>query len=277
MIHDANHVCYINPSNYFNGTQGRLGESVGITMNAMNTNNTNVQSLTAAIAALTKVLEEAIDIAKEESTTATTGTTVTTTEATTTEATTEAPIIVLDDDDSVIGVGFKGSMIEQDPMDPIPAVSEAKADTAAETTTAAEANATEIKNQISVGDLDRIAEAETKKIDLTAIYEILKYSLRKEGKNQERDNSPYAPERNVMADIGHNCKIYLAEFDDEISIIIKHKDYASPLMRKTITILGDYKEYENPTLIPITASVKAEGDIKRFLDVYGYIKDLISK
>lgn len=268
----------------------------------MNTMNENAQAmtqaqamttLTEAVTTMASAIQELVALAKEEatSTTSTTEATSTTTEttattttetttattATETTATTEAPIIVLDDDDSVAAVGFKGSMNEQDPMDPIPAVSEAKADTAAETTTAAEANATEIKNQISVGDLDRIAEAETKKIDLTAIYEILKYSLRKEGKNQERDNSPYAPERNVMADIGHNCKIYLAEFDDEISIIIKHKDYASPLMRKTITILGDYKEYENPTLIPITASVKAEGDIKRFLDVYGYIKDLISK
>lgn len=201
-------------------------------------------------------------------------TTETTTEATTTETATTTPeekamndpksIVVLDDDDNVIAVGKTPTETTGDLPCPIEATAPAETDEA------------EIKNQISVGDLEKIAD-EAKEIDLTSIYSILKYALHHEGRNEERDRSPYAPDRNVTADIGHCCRIHLAMFNDEISIILKHKDYSSPLINKTITKHGDCKENENKTLPFINSSVKAEAEIKRFLGIFDDIKDLICK
>ena len=254
-------------------------------MNAMNTNNTNVQSLTAAIAALTKVLEEAIDIAKEESTTATTGTTTTTTEvtattetattATETTATTEAPIIVIDDDDSVIGVG--GSMIEQNPMDLIPAA-EAKADTAAE----AKADDTAEAEETVPAD-DEAAEEYLDNIiaDISALYNITEYALRHEGKNIESDKSPYAPKENKMGVIGDYQVFISKEFtkcdhvEGSFRIIIKDKCIVDPIMDLDLHLIDNHFKMISSKNVHRMEKMKEDHDLMRFLEIVEEVSNLV--
>ena len=289
----------ISRKKYFNDAQERLGESVGITMNAMNTNNTNntnVQSLTAAIAALTKVLEEAIDIAKEESTTATTGTTATTTEAptateTATEtnktpiividdddsiiATTEAPIIVLDDDDSVIGVG--GSMIEQNPMDLIPAA-EAKADTAAEAKadTAAEAEETVPADDEAAEEyLDNIS------CDISTLYDISTYTLENEGYNIGTDHSPYAPMDNRSASFD-NYKVYISKeiikaetITGEFRMIVSEKNSGVKIMDHSLKIINDHiKVFSSENTVRMD-KIKDSKKLLRLLEIVEEVSALV--
>ena len=90
----------------------------------MNTMNENAQAmtLTEAVTTMASTIQELVDLAKAESTTSTTeATTETTTETTTADA------------------EFKGSMINNDPCDPIPAIGE-------------------VKNQVFVKELDKIAD-----------------------------------------------------------------------------------------------------------------------
>ena len=122
-----------------------------------NTNNGQAMTLAAAIAALTEAITALTTAATTEATATTAETTATT------EVTSTTPVIVLDDDDSVIGVGFKGSMIEQDPMDPMPSA-EAAEDVAQKITdeTAAEANA--------VADTEKMLDDII--ADISALYNI---------------------------------------------------------------------------------------------------------
>ena len=248
-------------------------------MNTNNTNNTNVQSLTAAIAALTKVLEEAIDIAKEESTTATTGTTTTTTEvtattetattATETTATTEAPIIVIDDDDSVIGVG--GSMIEQNPMDLIPAA-EAKADD-----TAAEAEETVPADDEAAEEyLDNITA------DISALYDIGDYSLSNEGYNISIDNSPYAPKDNKVGSID-NYRIYISkeiikgtdQVTGEFRMIVSEKNSGVKILDHSLKIINDtIKVFSSENTVRIE-KLKESKKLMRFLEIVDEVSSLI--
>ena len=266
--------------NLFNDTQERLGESrITMNVNTNNTNNTNVQSLTAAIAALTKVLEEAINIAKEESTTATTGTTATTTEATTTEATTEAPIIVIDDDDSVIGVGFKGSMIEQDPMDPIPAVSEAKADTAAEADADDTAEAEE-----TIPAVEDVAEEMLDKIvyDISTLYDLIEYALRHEGKNIESDRSPYAPKDNVVGICGE-YKVFISKeiikdgdhVDGSFRMIIKDKCIVDPIMDLDLHLIDNHFKMLSSKNTHRMEKLKESHEIMRLMEIVDEVSSLV--
>ena len=253
-------------------------------MNTNNTNNTNVQSLTAAIAALTKVLEEAIDIAKEESTTATTGTTATT-EATITEAptatettaTTEAPIIVLDDDDSVAAVGFKGSMNEQDPMDPIPAVSEAKADDTAEAeeTVPADDEADEEDNTEFKGSM--IEQDPT--ADISALYDIAEFALSHEGKNIDRDKSPYAPKENKVGVIG-DYQVFISKVTKDnntgsFRLIIKDKTIVTPIMELEFRLIDRHYKIFSSENTSRMEKMKESHDLMRFLEITEEVSALV--
>ena len=251
-------------------------------MNA-NTNNTNVQSLTAAIAALTKVLEEAIDIAKEESTTATTATTATTTEVTTTEATTATeatettttattPIVVIDDDDNVIATTatadeednteFKGSMIEQNPMDPIPSA-EANADTAAED--AAEEY------------LDNIL------CDISAIYDIAEYALDHEGYNISSDHSPYAPKDNKVGSIDDRYRVFISkevissssETTGTFRLIVNEKTTGIEIMSSEMKIINDHvKVFSSENTVRIE-KLKESKKLMRFMELVDEVSALV--
>ena len=281
-------------------------------MNTNNTNNTNVQSLTAAIAALTKVLEEAIDIAKEESTTATTGTTATT-EATITEAptatettattttdaeataaetttTTTAPIIVIDDDDNVIATTgdlpcppevteFKGSMIEEKPMDPMPS---------AKTAEAAENVAQEITDETATEETVDEANTATEEMlvniiaDISALYNISTYTLENEGYNIGTDHSPYAPMDNRSASFD-NYKVYISkeiikgdtDVTGEFRMIVSEKNSGVKIMDHSLKIINDHIKVSSSENTVRMDKIKDSKKLFRLLEIVEEVSALV--
>lgn len=257
----------------------------------MNTNNTNVQSLTAAIAALTKVLEEAIDIAKEESTTATTGTTTTTTEVTATtetattatettattatETTPETTTATADEEDNT---EFKGSMIEQKPMDLIPAA-EAKADTAAE----AKADDTAEAEETVPAD-DEAAEEYLDNIscDISTLYDISTYTLENEGYNIGTDHSPYAPMDNRSASFD-NYKVYISkeiikgdtEFTGEFRMIVSEKNSGVKIMDHSLKIINDHIKVSSSENTVRMDKIKDSKKLFRLLEIVEEVSALV--
>ena len=227
-------------------------------MNTMN-NNEQAMTLAAAIAALTEAITALTTAATTEAT-ATTAETTTTTEAT--------PIIVIDDDDSVIGVGFKGSMIEQDPMDPMPSVKTAEAaeDVAQKITdeTAAEANA--------VADTEKMLDDII--ADISALYNISSYALSNEGKNIDSDRSPYSPKENKVGVIG-DYQVFISKeitkdgdhIEGSFRLIIKDRSIVSPIMDHSLTIVnGHIKVFSSDNTLRME-KMKESNALMRFLEI----------
>ena len=228
-------------------------------------------SLTEAVVELTQLLKEAISIAKEEEAVSTTKattavtttpeTTTATTEATTTTATTTtdaeattaetttattAPIIVIDDDDNVIATTgdlpcppevteFKGSMIEEKPMDPIPTYEENAAAEATQEITDETATAEENADKY----LDNII------CDISTLYDIADYTLGNEGYNIDTDHSPYAPMDNRSASFD-NCKVYISKeiikaetITGEFRMIVSEKNSGVKILDHSLKIIND--------------------------------------
>lgn len=230
-------------------------------------------SLTEAVVELTQLLKEAISLAKEEEAVSTTKattavtttpeTTTATTEATTTTATTTtdaeattaetttattAPIIVIDDDDNVIATTgdlpcppevteFKGSMIEEKPMDPIPTYEENAAEAKADDT--AEAEETVPADEDADKYLDNIS------CDISTLYDISTYTLENEGYNIGTDHSPYAPMDNRSASFD-NYKVYISKeiikaetITGEFRMIVSEKNSGVKILDHSLKIIND--------------------------------------
>ena len=234
-----------------------------------NANNGQAQAMTlaAAIAALTEAITALTTAATTEATATTAETTATT------EVTSTTPVIVLDDDDSVIGVGFKGSMIEQDPMDPMPSA-EAAEDVAQKITdeTAAEANA--------VADTEKMLDDII--ADISALYNISSYALSNEGKNIESDRSPYAPKENKMGVIG-DYQVFIAKevmkdcdhVTGSFRLIIKDKTIVTPIMELELRLIdGHYKVFSSENTHRME-KMKEDHDLMRFLEITEEVSALV--
>ena len=243
-------------------------------MNQENTNKQATITLTEAVVELTQLLKEAISLAKEEeaastTTTETTATTKNTTEATTatTEANSTTPIIVIDDDDSVIGVG--GSMIEQNPMDLIPAA-EAKADTAAEAEETVPAD-----DEAAEEYLDNIS------CDISTLYDISTYTLENEGYNIGTDHSPYAPMDNRSASFD-NYKVYISKeiikaetITGEFRMIVSEKNSGVKVMDHSLKIINDtIKVFSSENTVRIE-KLKESKKLMRFLEIVDEVSSLV--
>ena len=246
-------------------------------MNTNTNNNAQAQELAAAVTALTQVIEEAIKLAKEEeavtsTTTEATATTAETTTAAETTTTTEAtPVIVLDDDDSVIGVGFKGSMIEQDPMDPMPSAKTAEAAEATQEITDETATAEENADKY----LDNIL------CDISALYDIAEYTLGNEGCNVSTDNSPYAPGENKFGYID-NYKAYISKeiikeetITGEFRLIVSEKNSGVKILDHSLKIINDHiKVFSSENTVRID-KIKESKKLMRFLEITDEVSALV--
>ena len=221
----------------------------------MNTINNNEQAITALTQAITA------DATTTEAA-ATTAETTTTTEAT--------PIIVIDDDDSVIGVGFKGSMIEQDPMDPMPSA-EAAEDVARKITdeTAAEEAVDEAN---AVADTEKMLDDII--ADISALYNISSYALSNEGKNIDSDRSPYSPKENKVGVIG-DYQVFISKeiikdgdhIEGSFRLIIKDRSIVSPIMDHSLTIVnGHIKVFSSDNTLRME-KMKESNALMRFLEI----------
>lgn len=239
-------------------------------MNQENTNNTQAQAtitLTEAVVELTQLLKEAISLAKEEeaaSTTTTETTATTTTEATT--ATTET---------TTADAEFKGSMINNDPCDPIPAIGE-------------------VKNQVFVKELDKIAdEANAEETvnkylldnitaDISALYDIAEFALSHEGKNIDSDHSPYAPKDNRRGLIG-DYQVFISKeitkdgdhIEGSFRLIIKDKSIVTPIMDFNIHLIDSRAKAFSSENTHRIEQMKEDHDLMRFLNIVEEISSVV--
>ena len=258
-------------------------------MNTNNTNNTQAMinnTLTEAVVELTQLLKEAISRAKEEEAVSTTEATTVTTETTTATTATEAtetttattPIVVIDDDDNVIATTatadeednteFKGSMINNDPCDPIPAIGE-------------------VKNQVFVKELDKIAENADKYLDniscdISTLYDISTYTLENEGYNIDTDHSPYAPMDNRSASFD-NCKVYLSkeiikgdtDVTGEFRMIVSEKNSGVKIMDYSLKIINAHIKASSSENTVRMDKIKDSKKLMRFLEIVDEVSSLI--
>ena len=234
----------------------------------MNTINNNEQAITALTQAITALTQAITADATTTEATATTAETTTTTEAT--------PVIVLDDDDSVIGVGFKGSMIEQDPMDPMPSAKTAGAaeDVAQKITdeTAAEANA--------VADTEKMLDDII--ADISALYNISSYALSNEGKNIDSDRSPYSPKENKVGVIG-DYQVFISKeitkdgdhIEGSFRLIIKDRSIVSPIMDHSLTIVNGHLKLLSSDNTLRMEKMKESNALMRFLEIVEEMSALV--
>lgn len=228
----------------------------------MNQNtNTNAQAmttLTEAVTTMASAIQELVALAKEEatSTTSTTEATTATTETTTADA------------------EFKGSMINNDPCDPIPAIGE-------------------VKNQVFVKELDKIAdEANAEETankyldnitaDISALYDIAEFALMAEGKNIDRDKSPYAPKENKAGIIG-DYQVFISKevttkdnnATGSFRLIIKDKSIVTPIMDLNIHLIDNHFKVFSSENTCRVEKMKEDHDLMRFLNIVEEISSVV--
>ena len=281
--------------------------------------NTNNNTQAAAIAAINAIAAEAIAAIKaimteataEEAITAetTTETTAATTEENSRlddfiESWSKAPtagelanmmedpkaIVVLDDDDSVIATTettgdlpcppeaaveattetttadaeFTGSMIDNDPCDPIYTAEETvPADEAEDAVTAVEET------------LDNII------CDISTLYDVAEYALSNEGKNIDRNKSPYAPKDNKMGVIG-DYQVFISKeiIKDEhvkgsFRMIIKDKCITDPIMDLEFRIIDNHYKIFSSENVHRMEKMKEDHDLMRFLEIVEDVSSLV--
>lgn len=258
-------------------------------MNTMNENAqatmTQVQAmtLTEAVTTMAVQLKELVDLAKAESTTATTGTTATTTEVTTTEATTAttaatstAPIVVIDDDDSVIAT--------TETTTETTTATEATSTTAAETTAT---TATETTPETTTATADEEDNTEFKgsmieqdpTADISALYDIAEFALSHEGKNIESDRSPYAPKENKVGVIG-DYQVFISKVTKDSNtgsfrLIIKDKSIVTPIMDFNIHLIDSRAKAFSSENTCRVEKMKEDHDLMRFLNIVEEISSVV--
>ena len=254
----------------------------------MNQENTQVQAITEAIAELTNAVKELVALAKEETTTATTtATTTTDAEATTAETTTTttAPIIVIDDDDNVIATTgdlpcppeateFKGSMIEEEPMDPIPTYEENAAAEATQEITDETATAEETAGEEYLDNILR---------DISVLYDIAEYALDHEGYNISSDHSPYAPKDNKVGSIDDRYRVFISkevissssETTGTFRLIVNEKTTGIEIMSSEMKIINDHIKVYSSENTSRLDKLKEGKKIMRFLEIVDEVSSLV--
>ena len=247
----------------------------------MNTINNNEQAITALTQAITALTQAITADATTTEATATTAETTTTTEAT--------PVIVLDDDDSVAAVGFKGSMIEQDPMDPMPSAKTAE-DVAQKITdeTAAEETVDEANAVADTAEAEETVTADTEEMidkiicDISTLYDVAEFALCHEGKNIDSDHSPYAPTDNRRGLIG-DYQVFISKeitkdgdhIEGSFRLVVKDKVIVNPIMDLEIRLIDDhYKIFSSENTRRIE-QMKEDHNLMRFLEITDEVSALV--
>lgn len=247
----------------------------------MNQENTQAQTtinstLTESVKSMASAVQELVELIKNEIAAEATSTTTETTATTTTgaEATETTTVGYLPCPPEA--TEFKGSMIEEEPMDPMPSAKTAEAaeDVAQKITdeTAAEANA--------VADTEKMLDDII--ADISALYNISSYALSNEGKNIESDRSPYAPKENKMGVIG-DYQVFIAKevikdcdhVTGSFRLIIKDKTIVTPIMELELRLIdGHYKVFSSENTHRME-KMKEDHDLMRFLEITEEVSALV--
>ena len=181
--------------------------------------------------------------------------------ATTTEETTAATEATTEEDNTE----FEGSMIDNDPCDPMLSAEDAAQEIAADT---ADEETTEKM-------LDDIIA------DISALYDIAEYSLRHEGKNISTDNSPYSPKDNVVGSI--DCyNVYISKevvkgdhVEGSFRMIIKDKFITDPIMDLEFRIIDNHYKIFSSENVHRMEKMKESHEIMRFLEIVEDVSSLV--
>ena len=236
----------------------------------MNTMNENAQAmtLTEAVTTMASAIQELVNLAKAESTvttatttevTATTETATTATETTattTTETTAEAT-----EDTTAVTTATE-------------ATETTTTETTPETTTATadEEDNTEFKG--SMIEQDPTA-------DISALYDIAEFALSHEGKNIDRDKSPYAPKENKVGVIG-DYQVFISKEvttkdnnTGSFRLIIKDKSIVTPIMDLNIHLIDSRAKAFSSENTCRVEKMKEDHDLMRFLNIVEEISSVV--
>ena len=236
-------------------------------MNANTNNNNQAMTLTEAVTTMASAIQELVDLAKAESSSATTATTTTTattaTEATETTTTATTPIVVIDDDDSII----------------------ATTEATTETTTATTATETTPETTTATADEEDNTEFKGSMIeqdptaDISALYDIAEFALSHEGKNIESDRSPYAPKENKVGVIG-DYQVFISKVTKDnntgsFRLIIKDKSIVTPIMDLNIHLIDSRAKAFSSENTCRVEKMKEDHDLMRFLNIVEEISSVV--
>ena len=236
----------------------------------MNTMNENAQAmtLTEAVTTMASAIQELVNLAKAESTvttatttevTATTETATTATETTattTTETTAEAT-----EDTTAVTTATE-------------ATETTTTETTPETTTATadEEDNTEFKG--SMIEQDPTA-------DISALYDIAEFALSHEGKNIDRDKSPYAPKENKVGVIG-DYQVFISKEvttkdnnTGSFRLIIKDKAIVTPIMDFNIHLIDSRAKAFSSENTCRVEKMKEDHDLMRFLNIVEEVSSVV--
>ena len=236
----------------------------------MNTMNENAQAmtLTEAVTTMASAIQELVNLAKAESTvttatttevTATTETATTATETTattTTETTAEAT-----EDTTAVTTATE-------------ATETTTTETTPETTTATadEEDNTEFKG--SMIEQDPTA-------DISALYDIAEFALSHEGKNIDRDKSPYAPKENKVGVIG-DYQVFISKEvttkdnnTGSFRLIIKDKSIVTPIMDLNIHLIDSRAKAFSSENTCRVEKMKEDHDLMRFLNIVEEVSSVV--
>lgn len=254
-------------------------------MNTMNNNEqamTQAQAMTTLTEAVTTMavqLKELVDLAKAESTVATATTTTTATTATEAAETTtvgylpcpaDAKTAEAATETTAADVEFKGSMIEQDPMDPMPS-----------DPTAAEANA-------DAAEAEETVTADTEDLidkiicDISTLYDVAEFALCHEGKNIDSDHSPYAPTDNRRGLIG-DYQVFISKeitkdgdhIEGSFRLVVTDKVIVNPIMDLEIRLIDDHYKIFSSENVHRMEKMKEDHDLMRFLEITDEVSSLV--
>ena len=162
-------------------------------------------------------------------------------------------------------------MINNDPCDPIPAVSEAKADDTAEAEETVPAD-----DEAAEEYLDNIS------CDISTLYDISTYTLENEGYNIDTDHSPYAPMDNRSASFD-NYKVYISkemikggtDVTGEFRMIVSEKNSGVKIMDHSLKIINDHIKASSSENTVRMDKIKDSKKLMRFLEIVDEVSSLI--
>lgn len=253
----------------------------------MNQENTQAQTtinstLTESVKSMASAVQELVELIKNEIAAEATSTTTETTATTTTDAeatetttvgylpcppdakTAEAATATATTETTTADAEFKGSMIEEEPMDPIPTYEENAAEANADT---AEENADKY--------LDNIL------CDISTLYDIAEYTLCNEGCNVSTDNSPYAPGENKFGYID-NYKVYISKeiikaetITGEFRMIVSEKNSGVKILDHSLKIIDNtIKVFSSENTVRIE-KLKESKKLMRFMELVDEVSALV--
>ena len=116
--------------------------------------------------------------------------------------------------------------------------------------------------------------------DISALYDIAEFALSHEGKNIDRDKSPYAPKENKVGVIGDYQVFISKEITKDnntgsFRLIIKDKSIVTPIMDFNIHLIDSRAKASSSENTHRVEKMKEDHDLMRFLNIVEEISSVV--